>query len=155
MVQNPIAFGIDPSGPPETGTDPSRWNASVISAVSCPRRGSRSDKDANSSQITCRSPHGMRRLSAPRSSEILSLDEGGPRIAVCQSSNDFSGDKQQMGSICDFHGTPPIPSRDRRNVSIQRVCYAYHLLNRTASSEPPVAFPALYECAPTPASLPP
>ena len=37
-----------------------------------------------------------------------------------------------------------------------RACYALSLfLNCAASSEPPVALPALYECAPTPASLPP
>jgi hypothetical protein len=32
---------------------------------------------------------------------------------------------------------------------------SYYFLNRAASSEPPVTSPALYECAPAPASLPP
>ena len=48
----------------------------------------------------------------------------------------------------------PLP--DEKSDALPLFCkWLYHFLNRTASSEPPVALPALYECAPTPASLPP
>src|SRR6266545_1818547 len=69
-------------------------------------------------------------------------------------------DPVELGDLLIRHGRGILATRDALQL---RQCLhlagwtgaaAYRSLKRAASSEPPVASPALYECAPAPASMP-
>src|SRR5712692_8194718 len=69
---------------------------------------------------------------------------------TAKDSPDLPPAARRLGASLRRPRTPPAP-----RAPIHALVTLYDFLNRTASSEPPVALPALYECAPAPASLPP